>query len=207
MSFGNLDFTGTYNPAGGPVDLSTAHQAVTFYQRNELVPFKSEQEGRPIYRTADYIRVETPGDNLSVIDREAMHDDKLRYAKQFEAYKAGKMDVPEGAPLSGIFAANPEIVDTLKAFKVYTVEQLASLSDTNVQTLPMGGGDWVARARRFLDVTKDAGRLGKIEARQRDLDFQNEQLVADNAKLLERLAELEAGAKKGRRNGELPTVH
>ena len=199
MSFGNLDFTGTYNPAGGPVDLSTAHQAVTFYQRNELVPFKSEQEGRPIYRVADYVRVETPGDNLSVIDREAMHDDKVRYAKQFEAYKAGKMDVPEGTPLSGIFAANPEIADTLKAFKIYTVEQLAVLSDTNVQNLPMGGGDWVARAKRFMDVTKDAGRLGKIEARQRDLDFQVEKTNEDNEKLRARIAELEAAAEKKHR--------
>lgn len=196
MSFGQLDFTGSYDPIhGGVVDLSTVGQAVTFYQRSVIVPFRTEQEGRPVYRQADYVKVATPGEH-DEIDREATPADKRRYAKQWAAYESGRQNLVEGTPLAVLFPSNEEIVEGLKHHKIHTVEQLASLSDHGAQNLPMGGSEWCEKAKRFLDLTKDAGRLGKIEQRQRQLDADVQSANEENDRLRARVAELEAAAAK-----------
>lgn len=190
-----LDFQGSYDPKGGAVSFNTVGQSITFYQRAELVPFETEKQGRPVFRQADYVKVATPGEH-DEIDREATSLDKARYRDQWKAYQEGRSDVPTGTSLTVLFASNPEIIEGLKFYKLHTVEQLAAMSDHAVQNLPLGGSEWREKAKRFMEVTADAGRFGRLEQRQRDLDFQVRKAEEDNAKLLARLADVETDQAK-----------
>lgn len=195
---GQLDFTGTYDTSKGgvgAVDLNIGAAVVKFYAKQVIVPFKSEESGRPVYRQADYVRVDFPGEH-DTIDREATTADKRRYAKHWEAYQSGRMELPDGTPLASLFPANPEIVDELRFHKVFTIEQLGGMSDTALQNIPMGGTEWHARAKRFLDMTRDAGRMGQIERRQRDLDAQVTKANEDNDALRARLAAMEEAERR-----------
>ena len=75
-----------YSQCGGPVQYSQQGQLIRFYQRSVLIPFETERQGKPIYRSADYVKVSTPGEH-DEIDREATPDDKRRYATQYQAYQ------------------------------------------------------------------------------------------------------------------------
>lgn len=188
-----MDFgTGTYDRArGGPVQYSSQGQLIRFYQRSVLIPFETERQGKPVYRAADYVKVSTPGEH-DEIDREATPSDKKLFEVQYRAYLEGKADIPTGTLLTVLFPNNPEIVDGMKDMKLHTVEQLASMSDHQIQNLPLGGLEWRAKAMRFLEVTKDAGRFGELEQKQRELAYKLEKQAEENQALRDRLAELEA---------------
>ena len=193
-----LDFRGNYNTSRGgvgAVEMPIGEANVRFYARQVLVPFKSQEMGRPVTREAVYVHVAFPGER-DEIDREATPTDKRRYARYFEAFEAGRMDIVEGMPLSGLFPANPEIVDVLRMSKVHTVEQLADMSDTAIQNLGMGGSEWQARAKRFLSLSNDAARIGQIERKQRDQDAAIEKANEENDRLRAELAEMKAAAEK-----------
>lgn len=161
---------------------SQGGQHVTFYQRDVVNEYESREKGRPIYRSADYVRILTPGER-DEIDREALPADRARWAPIFEAYKANKEAPQEGTALTALFPHKPEVVDLLKSQKCLSVEQLAELSDTSCQNMGLGVADWRNMAKRYLDLSKDAGRFQKIEMRQDALEFENKNLTEQLAAL------------------------
>lgn len=139
-----------------------------FYAKSELMPFASKEAGRPIYEPRDFVKLVTPGERDEV-DREVQEWDKRAYREQWIQYKEQREQVAEGTPLLHLFPGNPEIVDNLRGLKFQTIEQLAEAPDTALKAIAMGAYDYQAKARRFLEGTKDASRFGKIERQLEEL--------------------------------------
>lgn len=148
----------------------------------------SRDAQRPISRQVDYIRIRQPGERDEIM-RPAHDGDRRRFARHWEAYQAGRQEMPDGTPLSILFPNNPEIVENLKYLKVFTVEQLAGLNDTQVQNVGMGARAWQQKAAQFLMLSDDGKGLDVLTSKVDQLTKQVEALLEKNTALETALTE------------------
>ena len=133
---------------------------VKFYQRAISNEFKSALEGRPIMEMADFVLIEVPGDNLTVIDTFAVDEHKKRFPIQWARYQNEKTDGDiEGTLLHDWPVLNAASAAELKHFRFYTVEQIAQASDAQLNTLGMAAGMSPLalrdKAKAYLGSAKD----------------------------------------------------
>jgi hypothetical protein len=102
---------------------------VQFYTDTKLMVFKSQQAGYPIYEAIDRVKVWQDKDNNNIFDVDESH--KRRWPDLYRQFKEGKEQIMSGTPLDALFPANPEIISTLKANMIQTVEQLAAITDAS----------------------------------------------------------------------------
>ena len=164
---------------------------VQFSTRAELHGFRSQQESRPVFVPVDYIKIMQPGER-DTIERPVNDFDKMRFRRQWEDYQAGREQIPTGTPLDMLFPAEPEIVASLKHLRIFTVEQLASLSDTGLGQIGLGGREFKERAGKYLDAAQN---MAGAHALQRELDAEREAHAKTRdmlTRIEQRLAALEA---------------
>lgn len=149
---------------------------------------KTLDAGRPIYDDVEYIRKQTPGDKDNIVDRPARPADKMEFPIQYAAFKNGQTDpVTSGTPLKIWPIVTRSLCEELAYFKIYTVEQLAEVSDSNLSKF-MGGTALRQRARDFLEAAKSDAPLSQLRAEVEKKDLE----IADlNGKLTLVLARLE----------------
>ncbi len=73
------------------------------------------------------------------------------------------MRTPVGTPLSVLFPRSPEIGKNLQFDKIETIEQLAGLTDTQIQNIGIGGRQFTDRAKAFLASSTDE-RIKALDA-------------------------------------------
>jgi hypothetical protein len=131
---------------------------VTFDTRAILNPAASTKAGRPIYEDTDMITVRTPGSQLTSIVDKAQRYTAGRPILQakYKAWKAGQLETAGGTPLENFpfLFTKPSLIAELKYRNIFTVEQLASLSDSGKQQI-MGGHELCVKAQEW--ITKTAG--------------------------------------------------
>ena len=167
--------------------------------------------GRPIVEDLDYVTIQIPTVAYadSIVDRPVMYcggkvpEDKTkipgacqkentplacdvhRFWEKWQRYVAGKAEQHEGTDLkvwAGITRAQAE---ELAHFKVYTVEQLASMNDSNVT------GHYVGlrqRARDYLASSSKQVSASELAERDRLIKEQGNELAAMKAQINELLA-------------------
>ncbi len=148
----------------------------------------SREAQRPISRQVDYIRIRQPGERDEIM-RPAHDGDRRRFARHWEAYQAGRQEAPDGTPLSILFPNNPEIVENLKYLKVFTIEQLGALNDTQVQNVGMGARQWQQKAAEFLMLADNGKGLDVLTSKVDQLTKQVEALLEKNTTLEAALTE------------------
>lgn len=177
--------TGAYMRAN--VERDPRHFA-SFVAHQVLNEAKSQQEGRPVIEAKPYFRLERAGER-DVLMREANEDDKRSYPEAWRAYEEKREQRPTGTPLSILFPAHPENVATLEYFKVYTVEQLARISDTNMQTIGLGGREWHNKAVEYLKLAEGAQGFHTLK---KELDMAQATIEKMGAQITQMAAALEA---------------
>ena len=156
--------------------------AIKFYKFAELNKEATLAEGREIYKEVDYIKIVVPGDALSEIDRPVYESDKTRFPLQWANYlnRTSAEGKYEGTPLLEWALISRSQAEQLRAAKFYTVEQIASASDQQLQSIGMAAGmspyTFRDKAQKFLDSAKTVADFSK---REEELD----QLRAENARI------------------------
>lgn len=156
--------------------------AVRFYQAPYKMEWKSQQEGRPIYEMRDYVRIEIPGNQLSIIDTMANDDHKAKWPLQWAHYQNNQTG-REDAGLAGTLLREWPLLTAAQAkelehWRFYTVEQVANASDLQLQSVGMLAGmsplTFRDKARAFLATAKDtavvqqqAEELAQARAREK----------------------------------------
>lgn len=156
---------------------------VQFYVRPVMHAFKSSEAGRPIYEEKEYIKIIVPGDSKTTVDCPVDNTFRQRFEKQYDKFKKGLEQAVTGTPLEVWPQMSVGMVAELKSVGVQTVEQLAELSDANIQRF-MGGNMWRQKAQAFLDAaagdatnSKMAAELEKRDSEIAVLKSQMEQLM------------------------------
>lgn len=154
-------------------------ECVLFEVRAELNVRKSEEQGRPIHDDVEYIKIFWPGDNTKEIHRPVRQEDKAKYAPEYTAFTEKREQLMSGTPLSAWGALHESTVADLRALKVYTVEQLAGLSEIGIAKLGMGARDMVAKAQAFLNKGSEAELLrAQVETLTKRVQELESQLAA-----------------------------
>lgn len=124
---------------------------VGFYRRSILNRSKSQEKGIPVYEARDFVKIQHPGESYNVVDKEATEVEKRRWPQRWQQYVEGISQTPDGIPINLLFPHRPEVEATLKGYNIHTVEQLANLSGTAIQTVGMGCQEWVNGAAKYLE--------------------------------------------------------
>ena len=125
---------------------------VGFYKKSVLNHARSTAEGKPVYEGKDFVKIEHPGEgNINRVDRPIQETDKYRWPRQWSLYEAGVTQTPDGIPLSLLFPAKPQVVETMRGYNIHTVEQLSKLSAQAISTVGMGCQEWVNAAQRYME--------------------------------------------------------
>lgn len=107
----------------------------------------------------DYIQISIIGDP-NVYKGKATPDDIRRFAKEWDAYQAGKDElVVEGTPLTDVPGITKEISRQYVAKGVRTAEELAALNDLACQKI----GHGTLSARKAAQNMLAASRVAELE--------------------------------------------
>lgn len=168
---------------------------VQFHVLPMIDDVRSAEEGRPIYKDVDHVRIMQPGNKESIVDRPVTEMDIARFRQQYDNWKSGQEELIEGTPLE----AWPEItraqVEEMRYFNVRTVEQLADMADAHAQKF-MGINALRKAARLYRDRAAKNAVSTKL---QKQLAEKDNQIAALNAALQDlqaKVAGLESGGVK-----------
>src|SRR6516165_4219794 len=168
----------------GPLKLNlganTSNNLIVRFRSQEVPMVRLGQRVFDAVEYVDFVTVQHPGENLSVIDRPVKDEDKRRWPQEWERYQAGKDQVPNGIPIATLFAGHPGIIRALERENVLTVEQLAGLSATAIQSIGMG---WES-----LMTDEELKRVADLERQTAALDRQMKLVVRALDSALRRLA-------------------
>ena len=174
----------------------TGALAVRFYSKEVQNDFLTNKEGRPISFMADFVRIEIPGNQTSIIDTFVNNTHKTRFPQQWAIYLNEKADGNnnpdnvQGTLLRDWPILNAAQATELKHFKFYTVEQVANASDQQIMAIGMTAGMSPLalrdKAQAFLENAKDSSFAQK-QAEEIKL---REQEIADLKDQMARLAKM-----------------
>jgi hypothetical protein len=162
-----------------------------FFLEPVKLGFRSEQEGRPIYEDREHVRIIIAGDNKTEVVREARDEDKERFSRAYQAFKQGAERVAQdGTPLKEWPEMTPAIIKELAHYNIYTVDALASLTDSQLQNIGPGGRVWRDKAQAFLTFAKDVSLPTRLVAESDRLKGEIERrdtTISEMAREIERL--------------------
>lgn len=162
------------------------------------VPFETDldakatrEQGRPIYRTREYVRIINPSDPLNKpvhpahekIFRDRHTNAAMSYAEaypeEYRAFKAGQAEQIIGTPLTELTSLTAAKRHELKALEIVTVESLASLDGAPLKRLGMEGNALKSMAQAYLDRAKEQAVDARFAAENAALRAEMEALRND----------------------------
>lgn len=175
----------------------------TFETVREFKPFKTqeakkaaEEAGRAftvsdeVYEDVIYIRINIRGSNLREVHRPIRDEDKRRFPFSWQEYQKGEKAAARGTPLTKLAGMDASIVRHYHALNVFTIEDLALVSDLGLQNLGTGAREFRRTAQEWVDLKKPVEAapemLDLIHRMDAKLDSQQaviDRLMEENAKL------------------------
>lgn len=154
-----------------------------FYTRPVLDSKETELQGRPIYHSMPFVQIRIPADPRSVVDERVNEDHKKRWPAAWAKYEGKETGLVDGTPIDQFPLLTVTDVATLKHCGIFTVEQLANVSDGNLGNLGPGGLKLRERAAQYLkgpdDTEKDLrAKIQRLETANSDLQAKLHQLMA-----------------------------
>ena len=155
---------------------------IKFHTQAVLHPAKSTQAGRAIYDDVDMITIRTPGSQLtSIVAPVKYYMD--RFGDKYRLWKSSQLEAASGTPLENFpfLFTKPSMIAELKYRNIFTVEQLAELTDSGKQSI-MGGHELCKRAADW--ITKSAedaedAEKAELKAKLAKMEEQMALLMAD----------------------------
>lgn len=196
--FDNSDLSGNTSQGKYKAGMSIAK----FFTRSEQDVGKSKQLGRYVSRKIDMIRIIIPGDKHNIVERRVKDSDKEKYSKEWEAYVKMEEFVPDGTLLETWPMVSRAQVEDLKYSNVFTVEQLAELSDENLGKIGLGGRLLREHAKAFIETSRKGAVPAALVAENKALKDQVHLLSAQMDALTKQMEYL--ARKAGEETTDMP---
>lgn len=149
---------------------------------------KTEEEGRPIFVEHEMVSIQIPGDSKTEfvdyvyrkgVPNGATFDESnpnhmppyiVRFAREYEAFKAGQIQAMTGTPLEHWPLLTAGRVAELKASKVFSVEDLATVPDGLLPKLGPNSRTEREKARAYLQSASDSAVVERMAREKQDLE-------------------------------------
>lgn len=152
---------------------------VRFYYKERPDRTKTEELGRPVFKEVAYLEIRAAGHRDIQVCRPASDADKQRFGAHYKAF-IDRVEAPvEGMPLSEWPQVTRSQADQLSFLNIKTVEQMASVTDTNISNFA-GGYTLRDKAKKWLETADVASILKEKE----DLQATIEELQVQVAELM-----------------------
>lgn len=148
-----------------------------FYREKQMNKRKSDEAQRAVYDEYDAAEFIIPGDNTTIHKERVTEEHMRRWPRQWEAYKAGLEQI-NGMPLESwyVIANHPGLIEEMRAMKIRSVEDLASINDDYATRAPWGR-DWRKKAQEEIArreskdavIAANAEMMAKLEAMSAEL--------------------------------------
>lgn len=163
-----MEFDSTFasiNAFGG-VDYAPHNKGVTpiFFVESVLDHGATEREGRQVYVDKERVRLYVAGDPLSAPANPLDETMKARFRDQYDAWKRKESGVHiVGMPLKKWPMAMPSLIRELESLNIFSVEDLAAVSDFNTQNISDGKA-WREKAAAWLASATDGAAVMRYAA-------------------------------------------
>lgn len=168
--------------AGAPAIKPNAAVRVRFYMDALKNKTKSKEAGRPIFDDVEFVEKFVVGDKTSIVQRPATDLDRRQHAQEYALFKQGDAEQVSGTPLKELPGVTKSQLEELVYVKVRTVEQLASISDGNLQQMGMGYRSLRDRAKDWLAAAQGHAPTAALRA---ELEQRDKQIAAMQSQLEE----------------------
>jgi hypothetical protein len=167
---------------------------------------KSKEAGRPIFDDVEEVEIRGPGSkDVKVFPATAISADIVRmdpytgavreityaerFAHQYRQFKAQAAQTKSGTLLEAVSFLPASRKAELRAFNIYTVEQLAQIDGQELKNLGMGGRDLKNSAQAYIDDAKSNIADLNLRARIEAVEARNQMLEQDLAILQQKRAD------------------
>lgn len=171
----------------GPGTVEGGQAFAEFFSEATYSQTKSEQAGSPIYDTVTMVRICIPGDPGNQVVCRARDDHKTRFRDAWDAFEKQERLELSGTTVDNWPAIRKAEVARLKHLGIYTVQQLAGLSDAQLQNVGMGAMSLRERAKAFLEAAETNKLPSKLIAERDALAAQVELLTSRLDDMAQRL--------------------
>jgi hypothetical protein len=179
-----------------------------FYKKMVEQTFITKETGVYTEKEVDYINIVVPGNDKMEVDCPVGEQHKRRFPNAWKTYCEGREQERRGTSLDQLTGGmgTKEIV-FMHSMNVFTIEDLANVTDTHIGSLGADAREKRERARKMVHSKTEATEAQKIAADQQlqldEMKKQNgllsEQLaraLAMNEKLVDRVERLESKEKR-----------
>jgi hypothetical protein len=178
------------------------------FEHNE---YKSAQEGRAVYDHYFCVELQWPGDNTKTFKcKFPIHQTKNewidRFPRQWEAFRNSTQQVSEGTPIELWPPLDKKRVFELKASKIFTIEQIAAVKDTDLQiALGLEGRKMRDQAVAFLNPNASVAQVSRLQRENEDLqrsqDIMKQQIASlmNGRSLPENVENIPTPKRRGRK--------
>jgi len=169
-----------------------------FFEEVAIKDEKASMDGPPVYDRAVHCRVIVAGSRGDgpIYEIQRTKDDGTikrdegpyqRFKEPFLAWMKGQSPSERGTPLEQWPGMDVALVAQLKASNVYTVQQVADLSDSQIEScFRRGGREWRAKAIAYLGEAKTEAQNAKLARELAKRDGQIAELQEQVKQLLQK---------------------
>lgn len=161
-----------------------------FYLKTMIDERESRKQGHQIFIDVEMVEIITPGDKLNVPHCVVSEYHRQRYKTQYESWKSGNEQKPDGFRLEAWPHCTSAEAEALKAVNCFTVEQLAAMAEANRPKIPTFHS-LQKKAQEFLEAQKDDSKIVAMQTMIDDLKNQVQHLANMNDGLKKKVSELE----------------
>lgn len=166
---------------------------VEFVNHPMLHGIKSAEEKRQVFVDVPHVRIKNAGQDKQVFFGPVNEQHEARFPEELAAFLKGNQVAKTGTPIEQWPQITPSQVLMLKNLNVFSVEDVATLSDEGVGNVGPGGFKLRDDARKFLVQSMTTADLARMDEVQAELAAAKEREKA----LLDRLGALEAKLAEG----------
>ena len=124
---------------------------VRFFTLPRIDVAESGKANRPIFKDTHYVEMMMPGDKHNIVMEPVWDQHKQRFPAKWDAYIKGATQQIVGTPLKVAPFLTPSHIAELEYLKIFTMEQLADLSDSAMNF--MGANEFKQAAKKYLSLT------------------------------------------------------
>lgn len=177
-----------------PKKENMAHITPRFFEETKRTN-EIDANGLPVFRTVEFVELLIAGDKGNSPVKRVTQAIKEEFPNEYGIWKSKRINpdmIGDGIPLSLWPLIPTEMAKALEYMNVFTVQQLAALSDSAISKPgAIGLRDMREKAKAFMDSAKSAAPLAKMEVENRELKRQLDLMQIQMDQLLSAVKERE----------------
>lgn len=183
-----------------PKKEAMAHITPRFFEET-VKTNQIDENGLPVFRTVEYVELLIAGDKGNSPTKRVTDGIRQQFPNEYALWKSKRMGpdmIGDGIPLSMWPLIPAEMSKALEYMNVFTVQQLAALSDGAISKPgAIGLRDMREKAKAFIESAKSAAPLAKLEVENKELKQRIDLLTTQMEQLVKAAGEADAQRKAG----------